>query len=484
MAYKHGVATFEQSTAITPAVNTTAGLPVFVGTAPIHLATTAAAANRPILCYSLAEAQAAFGYNENFKDFTLCEAIYSEFQLFNVKPVVLVNVLDPAKHKEAVTKADLALTNGAATLTDAVLLNTLKVKVNEAGQDLVTGTDYEAAYNDSDQVVITALTGGLLASATTCYVTYDKLDPSKVTSADIIGGVDATTNAMTGLETINQVFPLFGLVPGMLLAPKWSKVPEVAAIMRAKAKSINGLFRCSCLTDIPTASDGATTYTAVPEWKSKHSYTGVDESVCWPMAKIGTKILHLSTIEAGLCGQIDADNDDIPYESPSNKSISIEGLCLEDGTEVILGPEQANYLNGQGVVTGLNFNGRWTLWGNRTACYPSDTDPKDSWLCVRRMFNWWEQTFLLTYWQKVDKPIVKRLVENIVDSENIRLNGYTARGYILGGRIEFRSDDNPDTDLIDGIIRFHTYFTPPVPAREIENTLEYDVSNLSSLFSA
>lgn len=99
------------------------------------------------------------------------------------------------------------------------------------------------------------------------------------------------------------------------------------------------------------------------------------------------------------------------------------------------------------------------------------------------MFNWHSQTFIQTYWAKVDKPINKRLIETVVDSENIRINGFVSEGILLGGRIEFLEDENSTTNLLDGIIKFHTYFTPPTPAREIENVIEYDPSYFSSLFS-
>ena len=49
MAYKHGVYTSEVPTSIVPAVNSTAGLPVVFGTAPIHLASNRAEVNKPIL---------------------------------------------------------------------------------------------------------------------------------------------------------------------------------------------------------------------------------------------------------------------------------------------------------------------------------------------------------------------------------------------------------------------------------------------------
>ena len=157
-------------------------------------------------------------------------------------------------------------------------------------------------------------------------------------------------------------------------------------------------------------------------------------------------------------------------------------MCLADGTEVSFGLEEANYLNGQGIATALNWIGGWRFWGNRTAAYPANTDPKDSFLAIRRMFDWHGNTFLQTYWQKVDKPVNRVLIESIIDSERIRLNGFAAAGYILGGRVEFTSAENPTTDLLNGHIKFHTYLTPPTPAEEIDDILEYDTSYLSTLF--
>lgn len=48
--------------------------------------------------------------------------------------------------------------------------------------------------------------------------------------------------------------------------------------------------------------------------------------------------------------------------------------------------------------------------------------------------------------------------------------------------MEFLADENPATDLMDGIINFHLYVTPPSPAREITGLIEYDPAYLSTLF--
>ncbi|NPV30561.1 MAG: phage tail sheath family protein, partial [Firmicutes bacterium] len=165
-------------------------------------------------------------------------------------------------------------------------------------------------------------------------------------------------------------------------------------------------------------------------------------------------------------------------------ALQANGAVLADGTEIALGPDQAAYLNGQGIITALNFIGGWKAWGNRTGAYPAVTDPKDAFLPIRRMFDWIANTLVLTFWQKVDYPINRRLIDTVVDSVNIWLNGLAARGFILGGRVEFIQSENPDTDLMDGIVRFHVYVTPPAPAREIDFIVECDLQYLKFLFAA
>ena len=286
MAYKHGVYTSEVPTSIVPAVNSTAGLPVVFGTAPIHLASNRAEVNKPILCYTYAEAVAAMGYSEDWEKYTLCETIYSQYSLYAVSPTVFVNVLDPKKHKATVSDKEVQFNSEKTVIVnDPVLLETLKVKKASAGQPLTEGVDYEAAFDSDGNLVITALSGGQLTDS--AFLDYEKIDPSAVDKDDIIGGIDISTGAYTGLENLSKVFPLYRLVPGMVLAPGWTHDPEVAAVMTAKASTINGLFKASVLVDVP--ADTVRKYTDVPAWKNNNNYVGVDQIVCWPMVKLGEK---------------------------------------------------------------------------------------------------------------------------------------------------------------------------------------------------
>lgn len=483
MAYKHGVYVSEVPTSIIPPVRTTAGLPFVVGTAPINLSDKTNV-NKPVLCYSYQEAVEAFGYSEDWESYTLCEFIYSHFALFNVAPVVLVNVLDPTVHKGSVDKEEHTFAADAPAVTlskQGVLLDSVVVKSEDGTTTYVLDTDYTVGFDEDGNAVITRLEGGAIGEVSPIEATYDYIDPTMVDSDDIIGGVDTITGNYEGLELLDKVFPTFGLVPGMVLAPGWSHDPEVAAVMTAKASNINAHFKCIALTDVPV--DEITKYTDVSQWKNLNNYVSPRQVVCWPKVKLGDKEFHLSTQLAGIMCKTDAENDDVPYVSPSNKNLQANS-AIAGTDEVMLGPEQGAYLNGQGIVTALNFIGGWKAWGNRTGAYPSVTDVKDTFIPIRRMFDWIGNTLVLTFWQKVDYPITKRLVDTIIDSANIWLNGLAAREFILGGRVEFLRDENPTTDLIDGIIRFHVYVTPPAPAREIDFIVEYDPQYLETLFAA
>lgn len=480
MAYKHGVYSSEEDTSVSSPVEATAGLQIAVGTAPINLAGSDEYVNKPLLAYTFKDATQALGYSDDWDKYTLCEVMDASFKLYGVSPVVFINVLDPNKHTSEGTK-DVNITNKKAVIEEkGILLDTLQVKFSSDSEVLKADKDYIASFDDSGNVIIALVSDSISDSQSTINVSYKKLDPSKVATDDIIGGIDSETGEATGLELINSVFPKFGLVPGQIIAPKFSKDPTVAAVMKSKATNINTYFKAMSIDDVNTAE--AIVYSKVSEWKNQNNYTDSLEIVCWPKCAIGDKVYHLSTHIAALNALTDSENDDIPFVSPSNKSLQINKAVLDDGTEVNLGPDQAAYLNGQGIITALNFIGGWKAWGNRTGAYPTSTDVKDTFIPVRRMHNWISNSIILTTWEKIDDPTNRRLIDSVVDSFNIWLNGLTAQGALLGGRVEFRSEENPTTDLINGIVKFHVFLAEPTPAEDIEFILEFDATYYNNFF--
>lgn len=486
MAYQHGVTTQERPTSILPPVRTFAGLPVVVGTAPVVLAADGVGKiNEPVLAYNYAEAVAALGYSPEYDKFTLCEAMDVFFKYFGVGPVVFINVLDPsvaANKTEVLAEAKTLNSSDEAVTTNPYVVGATVVVKNQAGTTTyVKDTDYTLTFQDDGKAVITRKAGGTITAGAQLTIDYSYLNGTGVTSTEIIGGVDGSGN-YSGLELVNKIFPRLRLVPGQILAPSFSSDPNVFAVMSAKASNINDLFKAIALADVP--SDTVTNYTDVPAWVNDNNYKDEFSIVCWPQVALAGVKFNLSTQIAAINLMNDAANNDIPYVSPSNKSLQANASVLADGTELWLEHPQANFLNGEGIATALNFIGGWKSWGNRTGAYPANTDPKDAFIPIRRMFNWVQNELILTYWQKVDDPTNRRLIQTVVDSFNIRLNGLAAEEALVGenNRIEFLESENPLTDLIDGRVRFHVYITPPGPAEVIDFVVEYDVSNLQSLF--
>lgn len=490
MPYKHGVYVSEQETSLTAPISGTAGLQVIFGTAPVNLVDNpAGAVNTPKLCYSYKEACAAVGYSDDWEKYTLCQSIYTCFNVQNVAPIILVNVLDPAVHKTAAQPEDAPVNDKQAVFeTLGILKNSVVIKLTSAAESpLVLDEDYTLSFNSDGKLVATIIAGGGAESATSLYLSSaNVIDPTMVDFEDIIG--TASGNVETGLQTIRQIYPMFGMTPGLLVAPGWSHYPSVAAAMQAKCTEINGCFSCECVLDICTVSginEGSTavpyaaTYADVLTAKNSLGATSSHAIACWPMAKVGSKKFYMSAIMAALTQQLDAQNDDVPYLSPSNKSCGATATVLYDETEIKLDQDQANTVNGYGVVTMLNLNG-FKSWGNNSCAYPSTTDPKDRWFCCRRFFTWAGNSFILTYFQKVDNPMNKRLVENIVDSANIAGNGYVARGYCATYRVEYLAEENPTTDILNGKITFHQYLAPYTPAEDIEDILEFDTEALTA----
>ena len=465
MAFRHGVYKSEVPTSIIAPAQGEAGLPVIIGTAPVYMGDSECV-NIPKLVYTYEEAVKIFGYSNDWANYTLSEFIYSQFALFGQAPCVLINVFDPAKHKQVITNSGDGETYLAAD-----------GRVN-LGKDIISADNYELLYDDEGNAYVST------SEASIKVKTLTKAKPGDVTPAEVIGGVNAQTGKYSGLELVNSVFPKFRLVPGLIGCPKFSENSGVAAVMRAKADNISGVFTGVCVVDIPSDSSGAAVYTDVPEWKNRNNYVAERMIACWPKIALDGKVFHMSTQLIGLMNKTDRAHRDLPFKSPSNELLQMDSCVNAAGEEIMLTLEQANYLNSQGIVTALNWIGGWRAWGNRTGSYPANTDAKDCFIPVRRMFDYLGNQFILTFWQKVDQPITPRLIRTIVNSFNMYLNSLVAVEALLGGRVEFREDENAYTDILNGIIKFHIFITPPVPAEVIEGILEYDPDYLSVLYDA
>ena len=160
-----------------------------------------------------------------------------------------------------------------------------------------------------------------------------------VTEEDIIGAYDMESGKETGLETIRQVYPMYHFSTGLILAPGWSKMPNVGAAMQEKCTELNGVFRCECVLDLDTEKKRK--YTECGVAKEKAGYTDPHSIVCWPELLIDGKHMAFSAAYGAMASYYTATNGDVPYIYPSNKLLNAEGAVLADGTEITLDQPQA-----------------------------------------------------------------------------------------------------------------------------------------------
>ncbi len=483
---KLGVHVFEKATSVQTPKVATVGIPFVVGTAPVQSAAKPAKSNVPVLVTSWDEAVEKLGFSYDWESYTLCEFMYSHLQLFGAQPVIFCNINDPASMKREEAAADYTVADHRVAVSVDAIADTIKVSVAEGAGEAATtralerDTDYSILYDRDDTdtyvCIVELLEDGSAYNAETVSVAYSAADPKTATVADVVDGVAQVDACLTAV----------GLVPDLIAAPGWSHNTVVAAVMATKAAAINGLFKGKAVIDADSGEDGVTEYSQLSGYKNKNNFVDVDQIICWPMVQLGDYRFHLSTQLCGLMATVDAGNRGIPYESPSNKNLKMDACVLADGTPVNLTWNQVDLIAGSwGVVTAVNFlDSGWVAKGNYTACYPGNTDVKDQFIPVSRMFDFIGNTLIRTFWSKLDKPMTPALRDSILQTCNIWLGGLTGGGYLYGARAEMLAEENPLTSLLDGIITLHIYNAPPVPAQEIDFILEYDVSYMETALAA
>ena len=225
---------------------------VYIGTAPVQqIEGGGQNVNKPILCYDIADARKYLGYSEDWAKYTLCEAMHAHFEIKAVGPVVFINVLDPAVHRlTGSTSATLTPANGEVTIVNAedAILDTLAI--TRDGVALVKGTDYTARYDIAKKsIIVREVTAGSLGTEE-LVLTYNKVDPTAVTTANVIGSSDGY-GLNTGVYAVKNVYNVTGYIPAYLLAPGFSSIPAVHAALWQNSQNISKHWNAWMFVDIP-----------------------------------------------------------------------------------------------------------------------------------------------------------------------------------------------------------------------------------------
>lgn len=476
MAYKHGAFSSESKSSVLVANESGANISFVVGTAPINLVDEKNV-NKLIRLSNYEEAIKYFGFDADYASYTLSEALDVFFAKYKVGPVYFVNVLDPTKHKKVATPEINPQINGQVILSQhGAIKSSVVVTVETKVKDL--GKDYTLAFNDDNLLVVTVLESGTIKPSDSLTIAYDVLDASKVKASDIVGGID-TSGVYSGIQLAQKAYPQYNEVLGSLIAPGWSQDITVAFALLANAKNLNDVFLANAIVDLDTSK--AKMYQDAVQIKQKAGLVDPLLNVCFADLYVDKQKYNQSTFLAALKQYVAYENDSVPNQSPSNKAYYIDGYKL-NGVDLFLDIKQSQYLNGNGIIVARNGVSGWRCWGNRTACFPSNTDVKDYDIAVRDMGNFLRNTCVLTTDQMVDGQLDRDFILRVEETLERYIDGLVGRKKLISGKISFLKERNPLAELLNGNIYFAVSYCTPVTVSSITTDLAFNVYDLNKVF--
>ena len=451
LTYKHG-AYGEFAESISGAATQSGTCVVYVGTAPVNLIRGYAAAdlvNVPVKLDDLAAARRYMGTSKNWTAFTLCEAfgVHFENPITNAGPVVAINVLDPALHKKTEqTTKQITFTNGRAIIeSDTIILDTLVLSDKVEGVDFTIDYDWTNGRVLIDSIADVEITGQVQA-------TYSEVDTSKITKAEIIGGVTAA-GVYSGLGAVALVYQELNLIPNLIVAPGWSHDPEVYAAMVSASMKINGHWDAFVFADL-TLTEVDTIEEAI-EWAEDNGYTSERSKTFWPQFVLVTgNVVHGSTLAAWRQLLVDAEHNGIPMETCSNKAVPIARQYFGvSSTNRGFDQSRANDLNAAGISTAVYWGGQWVLWGGHTAAYTfgAVTDNRVVFDNSIRMMMYVTNSFQQEWALTIDGPMTTSMADTVKAREQAKADALVAVGALIGTpEVRFDQSANSTDDLVEG----------------------------------
>lgn len=478
--FLHGVETIELMKGARPVRQVKTAVIGLVGTAPVHqLAAADRRVDEPFLVLSDTDAGRLAG--PALPGYTIPQALDAIFDQGR-GTVIVINVFDPAAHKTSVAGEAVVLgADGTARLAHGDIVQAV-VKSQDGATTHALGTDYTL-----DRITGTlarAPTGAIPAGAA-LRVDYDHGDPSKVTPADIIGGVDVAGRRL-GMQGFLNCYNLFGMFPKILIAPVYCTQRSVAVEMEALAAASK--CRGIALVDAPvgTTRDQAITGRG-PAGAINFAFSSERVVLCYPHLKVydtAADAVRLEPYSQRLAGVIAATDDEFGYWfSPSNKVIKGVVGAERDLSAMINDPtSDVNLLNEAGIVTVFNsFGTGLRSWGNRSSAWPAST-AQGNFIQTRRTADMVHESLEYAMLQFIDRPINDALIDGIVETGNAFIRTLIGRGALtIGSRCEFNKGKNPPTELAAGHLTFDLIFCPPPPAERITFESFIDIQLLANL---
>lgn len=468
MSFLHGSETIEVTKGAVPVTVVKAAVIGLIGTAPTG------PVNVPTLLLAAAD-DAQFG--SEVQSFSIPKAL-AAIRANGAGAVICINVFDPTTMTTAVTAEEHTIANGIVQLTHP-LVSDLVVK-NSAGSTTYTlGTDYTVDAYGKITCMGTTLVNEVVVK---CY--YKKYDSTKVTAASLIGAVEGSTGARTGMKCFDLSYNLFGFNPRIFLAPYYSSLSGVAAALATYRDKYKGFM----LIDAPETTTVANAIAGRgPSGAINFNTSSKRDILLFPMMKAYDAATNAdenrpySMFFAGLWAKVVADEG--MHVSPSNHQISgITGVERNITASIDDTDAEANTLNAAGITTIFNSYGTgMRTWGNRTAAYPSSTTTRDVFMAVQMTASVIDESIRYAMLQFIDKPADQAWIDSVVETVNQFLRTLVGRGSLVDGKCWFDPAKNPTVEIAAGHFTFSYSFASPTPGERLTFESHFDINLYKSL---
>ena len=465
--YLHGVETIEINTGARPVTVVKSAVIALVGLAPIGTK------NEPILVLSPNDA-AQFG--DQLPGFTIPQALDAIFKQ-GPATVIVVNTFNTTTNTEQITLESHTITSGKLKLS-AAPIGAVTVFASDGTTPFAGVLDVDYSIDAFGNFVALSATA---AEDLVLKFSFKILDTGTVTSSQIIG--TNTSGVRTGSKCFELIFNTFGFTPKILIAPVYIELNAVATEFIALADK----YRAIALIDAPVG----TSITNAVAGRGPASTINLKTSsyrayLLCPHLKVydadtdSNVNAPYSQFMAGVIANVDLNEG--YHVSPSNHEI--KGIV---GTEYVVTASvndantEANLLNEKGITTTFTGYGTGTrTWGNRSAAYPVNTDPKN-FIPIRRIADIVHESLEQAMLPFIDKPLNQATIDAIRDTGNGFFRTLIGRGAVLSGSKCVYSADNTAEELAAGHVVFDLVFMGPTPAERITFKSYLDINLLSQI---
>lgn len=455
--FLHGVEVIELNDGPRPIKTVKSSVIGLVGTAPIG------PVNTPTLILG-SQTEAVKQFGGKIEGFTIPSALEAIFKQTGAM-VVVINVADPNKkeHVTTETKDSIQFDLSDEIQLEHQVISSVVVKKTDESTVYVENVDYTV---DNINGIVTRTKNSTIPELENLSVTYQFLDPQKIKTSDVVGGVDSVTGTFKGLSCLLAAQTEVKAQPRILIAPGFTdKRPEsdgavVANPVVSELLGISERLKAVIIADCPNTNEqDAISYR--DDFGSARLYC------VYPWVKVldtetdSIKVEPSSAFIAGLLAK--SDNERGFWWSPSNTIINgIVGISKP--IDFALGDTNcvANFLNEHEVTTIIQEDG-FRLWGNRS----TSADPKWAFLSVRRTADMINDSLQKAHLWAVDRNITKTYVEDVTEGVNNYLRNLKNMGAILGGKCWADPSLNTPDQVEQGKATFDFDFTPPYPAEHI-----------------